>query len=81
MCSNPVHTCGLLTYPVLGTSPRGGADDSERMAASLRDNGAPSGGVAGSTLVPWGTPRSFKVSAIRYSHILYVSFQATRGGM
>ena len=39
------------------------------------------GGVAGSTLVPWGTPRSFKGNVFRYPHILYVSFQDTRWDM
>ena len=47
MRPHPVYTCGLLTYPVLGTSPRGGADDSTRMAASLGGNGVPSGGGGG----------------------------------
>ena len=47
MHPHPGYTCGLLTYPVLGTSPRGGADNNTRMAASLGGNGAPLGGGGG----------------------------------
>ena len=40
MRPHPGHTCGLFTYPIPGTSPRGGADDNTRMAASFGGNGA-----------------------------------------
>ena len=40
MRPHPGHTCGLFTYLIPRTSPRGGADDNTRMAASFGGNGA-----------------------------------------
>ena len=63
------HTRELLTYSVSGTPLSGGADESTGLAASLGDNGAPAGGVAGPAFVPWGAPRVIKGGAFGYSLI------------
>ena len=59
MRPQPVHTRRLLTYPVPGTSTRGGADESTGMAASFGDNGAPFGGGGGLNFCPMGDASFF----------------------